>query len=172
MSSKNVRSLTTATEIAGDRDRGRRDSLLFESSIGDFSHSNVLDLQQFMKSSLLLHAFEANQTIQARNLLPTSSLAMSGGNIVTSLDQTADMMRLMALAFDQAWDRFVVPGVPVEADKLRPILAQHIVEMVRRGERDLDRMSRGGVVRLREAAFGAQAPSRVSNRQLRRELRA
>ncbi len=91
---------------------------------------------------------------------------------MTSLDQTADMMRLMALAFDQAWDRFVVPGVPIEADRLRPILAQHIVEMVRHGERDLDRMSRGGVVRLREAAFGTREPPRVSNRQLRRELRS
>ena len=97
---------------------------------------------------------------------------MSGGNIVTSLDATADMMRLMALAFDQAWDRFVVPGMPIESDRLRPILAQHIVEMVRRGERDLDRISRGGVVRLREVAFGAQESSRVSNRQLRRELRS
>lgn len=104
-------------------------------------------------------------------MLPTSSLAMSGGHIVTSLDSNTDMTRVMALAFDHAWDRFVARGVPIEADRLRPILAQHIVELVRRGERDLDRISRGGLVRLREAAFGTQAPSRVSNRQLRRELR-
>lgn len=96
---------------------------------------------------------------------------MSGGHIVTSLDSSANMTRLMALAFDHAWDRFVVPGIPVEADKLRPILAQHIVEMVRHGERDLDRISKGGLVRLREVAFGRREPSRPSNRQLRRELR-
>ncbi len=76
----------------------------------------------------------------------------------------------MALAFDHAWDRFVVPGIPIEADRLRPILAQHIVEMVRRGERDLDRISKGGLVRLREVAFGRREPSRLSKRQLRREL--
>lgn len=96
---------------------------------------------------------------------------MSGGHIVTSLDSSADMTRLMALAFDHAWDRFVVPGIPIEADRLRPILAQHIVEMVRHGERDLDRISKGGLVRLREAAFGRREPSRLSNRQRRRELR-
>lgn len=97
---------------------------------------------------------------------------MSGGYIVTSFNPGADVTRIMALAFDHAWDRFVARGVPVEADRLRPILAQHIVELVRHGERDLDRIAKGGLVRLREASFGTQAPSRVSNRQLRRELRS
>lgn len=96
---------------------------------------------------------------------------MNGEHVVTSFDPGADVTRIMALAFDYAWDRFAARGVPIEADRLRPILARHIVELVRYGERDLDRIAKGGLVRLREAAFGTQAPARVSNRQLRRELR-
>lgn len=85
-----------------------------------------------------------------------------------AFDKTLSL--LMARAFDLAWERLSTGARADQRDELNIILARHIVSMVQLGERDLERLTRGAVVKLRLAISCLSQPQ-SSKRQTRRENR-
>jgi hypothetical protein len=59
-----------------------------------------------------------------------------------------DLKRVMAQAFDRAWERFARPGFAIDTEAMKAALARHIVAMVRDGETDEGRLSAGGFQQL------------------------
>ena len=50
------------------------------------------------------------------------------------METDPEMTRLLARAFDRAWDRYYRPGrVTIAPDVARPALANHLVEMAKEG---------------------------------------
>jgi hypothetical protein len=58
---------------------------------------------------------------------------------------------VMASALDEAWEVFKTGGAQIDgqAEVVRTALAQHIVDMVKQGERDRQRLIEGALLRLR-----------------------
>ena len=58
---------------------------------------------------------------------------------------------VMAGALDEAWELFKTGGAQIDgqAEVARTALAKHIVDMVKQGERDRQRLTEGALLRLR-----------------------
>ena len=76
-----------------------------------------------------------------------------------------DFKRLLARAFDQAWERYFARAsgrVTIAPAVARPELAKHLVELAKAGERDEIRLVVGGVSYLRKLSRAATSmPSPV-----------
>jgi hypothetical protein len=60
-----------------------------------------------------------------------------------------EMTRLLARAFDRAWDRYYRPGrVTIAPEVARPALATHLVEMAKDGTADEGALAAGGLLHL------------------------
>ena len=60
-----------------------------------------------------------------------------------------EMTRLLARAFDRAWDRYYRPGrVTIAPEVARPALASHLVEMAKEGTVDEGALAAGGLLHL------------------------
>jgi hypothetical protein len=63
-----------------------------------------------------------------------------------------EIMMMLASAFESAWDSVKVSGSPLGADgnaaATREILAKHIIEMARRGERNPKRLVEDAIAHL------------------------
>ncbi|UTD28162.1 hypothetical protein DB459_15940 [Bradyrhizobium sp. WD16] len=69
-----------------------------------------------------------------------------------------DLQRLMARAFDRAWERFARPGMASDIAVMRAELARCIVALVRQGERDERRLSLARLLPSRLAAAAHAGP--------------
>jgi len=58
---------------------------------------------------------------------------------------------VMAGALDEAWQLFKTSGAQIDgqAEVARTALAQHIIDMVKQGERDRQRLIEGALLRLK-----------------------
>jgi hypothetical protein len=61
----------------------------------------------------------------------------------------SELTRLLARAFDLAWERYFLPGrVTIAAEVARTQLAKRLVELARQGERDESALAAGGLKHL------------------------
>jgi hypothetical protein len=79
----------------------------------------------------------------------------------------ADDVRILSLAFDKAWEAIQVSGARYETDAhaeaARHIIAKHIIEAAKGGERDQHRLRDGALVALAQANLRV-APSPAPGR--------
>jgi hypothetical protein len=72
-------------------------------------------------------------------------------SLIEQADFDPETTRVLGEAFDSAWETLRVAGGPLvdeyHATSTRVLLAKHMIEMARRGERDLDRLIDGGLGR-------------------------
>jgi hypothetical protein len=60
-----------------------------------------------------------------------------------------EIMKLLARAFDRAWERYYRPGrVTIAAETARPVLASHLVQMARDGTIEEGALAAGGLLHL------------------------
>ena len=60
-----------------------------------------------------------------------------------------ELTRLLARAFDRAWDRYYCPGrATIAPEVARPALAAHLVEMAKDGTADEGALAAGGLLHL------------------------
>lgn len=61
----------------------------------------------------------------------------------------AEDIRILARAFDRAWDRYYRPGrTTIDPAIARPTLAQRLIQLAKAGERDEGRLAAGGLTHL------------------------
>lgn len=66
-----------------------------------------------------------------------------------SMETDPEMTRLLARAFDRAWDRYYRPGrVTIAPDVARPALANHLVEMAKQGTLEEGALAAAGLLHL------------------------
>jgi hypothetical protein len=67
----------------------------------------------------------------------------------------SEAIGLLVGAFDDAWDSLMSSGAPFAQDRYRPrareILAKHIIEMARLGERDKRKLTQSALLELARA---------------------
>jgi hypothetical protein len=75
--------------------------------------------------------------------------------IIALLQQEAfdpEATRILTTAFDKAWDKFKSSDSPLAQDACAPstraLLAKHIIERAKTGERNIDRLVKNGVAYL------------------------
>jgi hypothetical protein len=65
------------------------------------------------------------------------------------MEADPEITRLLARAFDRAWDRYYRPGrVTIAPDVARPALATHLVQMARDGVVEEGALAAGGLLHL------------------------
>ena len=65
------------------------------------------------------------------------------------MESDPEMTRLLARAFDRAWDRYYRPGrVTIAPEVARPALAQHLVQMAKDGTVEEGALAAGGLLHL------------------------
>jgi hypothetical protein len=65
------------------------------------------------------------------------------------MDADPEMTKLLARAFDRAWDRYYCPGrVTIDPEIARPKLATHLVEMAKDGAMEEGALAAGGLLHL------------------------
>jgi len=70
---------------------------------------------------------------------------MAAGAMETDPETT----RLLARAFDRAWDRYYRPGrITIAPDVARPALANHLVEMAKQGTLEEGALAAAGLLHL------------------------
>jgi len=67
----------------------------------------------------------------------------------------AETVQVLTTAFDQAWEKVEASSGPLAdpsaADANRLLLARHIIELGRRGERNINRLVDGALARLADS---------------------
>jgi hypothetical protein len=67
----------------------------------------------------------------------------------SSMQSDPQLTRLLARAFDRAWDRYYRPGrVTIAPEVARPALANHLVDMAKDGTFDEGALAAGGLLHL------------------------
>jgi hypothetical protein len=65
------------------------------------------------------------------------------------MESDPEMTRLLARAFDRAWDRYYRPGrVTIAPEVARPALATHLVQMAKDGTVEEGALAAGGLLHL------------------------
>src|SRR3979411_1681111 len=79
----------------------------------------------------------------------------------------SDTTRLLGSAFETAWQRFNTSGSPfadeAHVNLARELLAKHIIEMARRGERNEDRLVEGALGHLADHLAKSSATSAIAS---------
>jgi hypothetical protein len=77
--------------------------------------------------------------------------------IVPLLQEAAfgpETTEILTTAFNKAWDKFKLSGSALASDACAPstraLLAKHIIERARQGERNIDLLAENGLTYLRE----------------------